>query len=294
MDYVSNFISQYGALFAQGTVDTLVMTLASTLFAYIIGVPLGVLLVITAKDGLWPQRALNTVLGWVVNVGRSIPFIILLVAIIPFTRVVVGTSLGVPGAIVPLTVAAIPFVGRMVEQSLAEVDGGLIEAAQSFGANTWQIVCKVMLRESLPSLVRGASITVITLFGYTAMAGAVGAGGIGDIAIRYGYQRYLGDVMIVSIVLCVVLVQVFQSIGDLVARRGGQARSQVVGSALRLVRSSHRRVRCANEWVSTVFRPPFGAAFCVCLCRLSMGTPWVSFASRNAARCVTHLQHALV
>lgn len=218
MDYVSNFISQYGALFAQGTVDTLVMTLASTLFAYIIGVPLGVLLVVTAKDGLWPQRALNTVLGWVVNVGRSIPFIILLVAIIPFTRVVVGTSLGVPGAIVPLTVAAIPFVGRMVEQSLAEVDGGLIEAAQSFGANTWQIVCKVMLRESLPSLVRGASITVITLFGYTAMAGAVGAGGIGDIAIRYGYQRYLGDVMIVSIVLCVVLVQVFQSIGDLVAR----------------------------------------------------------------------------
>ena len=218
MDYVSNFISQYGALFAQGTLDTLVMTLASTLFAYVIGVPLGVLLVITAKDGLWPQRALNTVLGWVVNVGRSIPFIILLVAIIPFTRVVVGTSLGVPGAIVPLTVAAIPFVGRMVEQSLAEVDGGLIEAAQSFGANTWQIVCKVMLRESLPSLVRGASITVITLFGYTAMAGAVGAGGIGDIAIRYGYQRYLGDVMIVSIVLCVVLVQVFQSIGDLVAR----------------------------------------------------------------------------
>ena len=218
MDYVSNFISQYGALFAQGTVDTLVMTLASTLFAYVIGVPLGVLLVITAKDGLWPQRALNTVLGWIVNVGRSIPFIILLVAIIPFTRVVVGTSLGVPGAIVPLTVAAIPFVGRMVEQSLAEVDGGLVEAAQSFGANTWQIVCKVMLRESLPSLVRGASITVITLFGYTAMAGAVGAGGIGDIAIRYGYQRYLGDVMIASIVLCIVLVQVFQSIGDLVAR----------------------------------------------------------------------------
>lgn len=218
MDYVSNFISQYGALFAQGTVDTLVMTLASTLFAYVIGVPLGVLLVITAKDGLWPQRALNTVLGWIVNIGRSIPFIILLVAIIPFTRLVVGTSLGVPGAIVPLTVAAIPFVGRMVEQSLAEVDGGLVEAAQSFGANTWQIVCKVMLRESLPSLVRGASITVITLFGYTAMAGAVGAGGIGDIAIRYGYQRYLGDVMVASIVLCIVLVQVFQSIGDLVAR----------------------------------------------------------------------------
>ena len=169
-------------------------------------------------------------LGWIVNIGRSIPFIILLVAIIPFTRLVVGTSLGVPGAIVPLTVAAIPFVGRMVEQSLAEVDGGLVEAAQSFGANTWQIVCKVMLRESLPSLVRGASITVITLFGYTAMAGAVGAGGIGDIAIRYGYQRYLGDVMIASILLCIVLVQVFQSIGDLVARLVDKRDPQVVES----------------------------------------------------------------
>ena len=219
MDYISNFISQYGALFAQGTVDTLVMTLASTLFAYLIGVPLGVLLVITAKDGLKPQRALNTVLGWIVNIGRSIPFIILLVAIIPFTRLVVGTSLGVPGAIVPLTVAAIPFVGRMVEQSLAEVDGGLVEAAQSFGANTWQIVCKVMLRESLPSLVRGASITVITLFGYTAMAGAVGAGGIGDIAIRYGYQRYQDDVMVVAIVLCVIIVQIAQSICSAIARK---------------------------------------------------------------------------
>ena len=219
MDYISNFISQYGALFAQGTVDTLVMTLASTLFAYLIGVPLGVLLVITAKDGLKPQRALNTVLGWIVNIGRSIPFIILLVAIIPFTRLVVGTSLGVPGAIVPLTVAAIPFVGRMVEQSLAEVDGGLVEAAQSFGASIWQIVVKVFLRESLPSLIRGVSITFITLFGYSAMAGTVGAGGLGDIAIRYGYQRYQDDVMIAAVILCIVLVQVFQSAGDILARK---------------------------------------------------------------------------
>ncbi len=219
MDYLSNFFASYGALFAQGTADTLVMTLVSVVFAYIIGLPLGVLLVITAADGLKPHRALNAVLGWIVNIGRSIPFIILLVAIIPFTRMVVGTSLGVPGAIVPLTVAAIPFVARMVEQSLAETDPGLIEAAQSFGANTWQIVVKVMLHEGLPSLVRGASIAVITVFGYTAMAGAVGAGGIGDIAIRYGYQRYMGDVMIASILLCIVLVQVFQSIGDIVARK---------------------------------------------------------------------------
>ena len=217
MDYISNFISQYGALFAQGTVDTLVMTLASTLFAYLIGVPLGVLLVITAKDGLKPQRALNTVLGWIVNIGRSIPFIILLVAIIPFTRLVVGTSLGVPGAIVPLTVAAIPFVGRMVEQSLAEVDGGLVEAAQSFGASNLQIVFKVLLFESLPSLVRGVALTFITLFGFSAMAGTVGAGGLGDIAIRYGYQRYQYDVMTVAVILCVILVQIVQTIGDVVS-----------------------------------------------------------------------------
>ena len=206
-------------------------------------------------------------LGWIVNIGRSIPFIILLVAIIPFTRLVVGTSLGVPGAIVPLTVAAIPFVGRMVEQSLAEVDGGLVEAAQSFGANTWQIVCKVMLRESLPSLVRGASITVITLFGYTAMAGAVGAGGIGDIAIRYGYQRYLGDVMIASIVLCIVLVQVFQSIAT-----WSRAWSISASAGRRVLRfgglgACLRRVRCANEIGSTAFGPPFGAALRVCACR---------------------------
>ena len=215
---IAAFWAEYGNVLTDGVWDTLVMVVISTAFAYLIGLPLGVALILTQPHGIRPHRGVYRVLDWIVNIGRSIPFIILLVAIIPFTRLVVGTSLGVPGAIVPLTVAAIPFVGRMVEQSLAEVDGGLVEAAQSFGANTWQIVCKVMLRESLPSLVRGASITVITLFGYTAMAGAVGAGGIGDIAIRYGYQRYLGDVMIASIVLCIVLVQVFQSIGDLVAR----------------------------------------------------------------------------
>lgn len=218
LNAISAFFAEYGGILLTGTRDTLLMVVISTLFAYVLGLPLGVALIVTGPHGIRPNKVVNQILGWIVNIGRSIPFIILLVAIIPFTRLVVGTSLGVPGAIVPLTVAAIPFVGRMVEQSLAEVDGGLVEAAQSFGANTWQIVIKVMLRESLPSLVRGASITVITLFGYTAMAGAVGAGGIGDIAIRYGYQRYLGDVMIASIVLCIVLVQVFQSIGDLVAR----------------------------------------------------------------------------
>lgn len=219
MDYLASFFDTYGSLLLEGTWATIVMTCVSALFAYIIGIPLGVLLTTSAPNGLRPHKVLNTVLGWIVNIGRSIPFIILLVALIPLTRVIVGTSLGVPGAIVPLTIAAAPFVGRMVEQSLAEVDGGLIEAAQSFGASTWQIVTKVLLRESLPSLIRGVSIAVITLFGYSAMAGVVGAGGIGDIAIRYGYQRYQDDVMVAAVIICIVLVQVFQTVGDIVARK---------------------------------------------------------------------------
>lgn len=219
MEFLAAFFDQYGLLLAQGTGDTLVMSIAATVFAYVIGIPLGVALVVTAPGGLRPHRVLNAVLGWITNIGRSIPFIILLVVLIPVTRWIVGTSLGVPGAIVPLTVAAAPFVGRMVEQSLAEVDGGLVEAAQSFGASVWQIVCKVFLRESLPSLIRGASIAFITLFGYSAMAGMVGAGGLGDIAIRYGYQRYNGDVMIAALILCIVLVQVVQSLGNLLARK---------------------------------------------------------------------------
>ena len=215
---MAEFFDKYGALLAHGTLDTLVMTIASCLFAYLVGMPLGIWFSVTAPGGLRPNRAVNTVLGWVINIGRSIPFIILLVAIIPFTRLVVGTSLGVAGAVVPLTVAAAPFVARIVEQSLAEVDKGLIEAAHSFGASNFQIVTKVMLKESLPSLVRGAAITFVNLFGYSAMAGTVGAGGLGDIAIRYGYQRFQGDIMLVAVVLCVVLVQVFQSLGDLIAR----------------------------------------------------------------------------
>ncbi len=219
MEWLQTFFDTYGALLAQGTWDTIVMTTVSTFFAYVLGIPIGVLVTITAPGGLRPHRVLNTILGWVVNIGRSIPFIILLVALIPFTRWVVGTSLGVPGAIVPLVISAAPFVGRMVEQSLAEVDGGLIEAAQSFGASTWQIVYKVLLREAMPSLVRGVSITFITLFGYSAMAGTVGAGGLGDIAIRYGYQRYQNDVMIATIIILVVLVQIVQSAGDFAARK---------------------------------------------------------------------------
>lgn len=219
MEAITSFVDQYGALMAQGTWDTVVMTVLSTAFAYVIGIPLGVLLILTAPGGLHPHRVFNSVLGWLVNIGRSIPFIILIVFMIPMTRAIVGTSLGVAAAIVPLTVAAAPFVARMVEQSLAEIDGGLVEAAQSFGASTWQIIRKVFLVESLPSLIRGLSITFITLFGFVAMAGTVGAGGIGDIAIRYGYQRYQDDVMVVAIVLCIVVVQLAQSLANMIARK---------------------------------------------------------------------------
>ena len=216
---MTEFFAKYGALLAQGTIDTLVMTIASCLFAYVIGMPLGIWFAVTAPGGLRPNKGVNTVLGWIINIGRSIPFIILLVAIIPFTRLVVGTSLGVPGAVVPLTVAAAPFVARIVEQSLAEVDKGLIEAAHSFGASNFQIVTKVMLRESLPSLVRGVAITFVNLFGYSAMAGTVGAGGLGDIAIRYGYHRYQADIMIVTVILLVILQQIFQYAGMFLSNR---------------------------------------------------------------------------
>lgn len=219
MDFLATFFDNYGMLLAQGTWDTLLMTIVSTFFAYVIGIPLGVLCVLTSPKGLMPHRVFNMVLGWIINIGRSIPFIILLVALIPFTRFIVGTSLGVPGAIVPLVISAAPFIARMVEQSIEEVDGGLVEAAQSFGANTWQIVYKVFLREALPSLVRGFAIVFITILGYSAMAGCVGAGGLGDIAIRYGYQRYQDDVMIATVIILIVIVQIVQSTCNYAARK---------------------------------------------------------------------------
>lgn len=219
LEAATQFFNDYGNLLIEGVQDTLVMTSVATLFAYLIGLPVGVLLITSNKKGICPNAPINAVLGWIVNIVRSVPFIILLVAIIPFTRLIVGTSLGVPGAIVPLVITAAPFVARVVEQSLAEVDGSLIEAAQSFGASKLQIVCKVLLWEALPSLIRGAALTFITLFGFSAMAGTVGAGGLGDIAIRYGYQRYQYDVMSAAVILCIILVQLVQSIGDLISNK---------------------------------------------------------------------------
>lgn len=215
---LSAFLAKYGELLAQGTVDTIVMTLASTLGAYVIGIILGTLLTVLSPAGLHPNRVAYAVIGWLVNMARSLPFIILLVFLIPTTRAVVGTTLGVPAAVFPLIVSAGPYVARMVESSEAEVDRGLIEAAESMGASTWEIILKVYLREGLPSLLRGLPIVIITILGYTAMAGTVGAGGLGDIAIRYGYQRYQDDVMVATIIILIVLVQVIQSLCNLLVR----------------------------------------------------------------------------
>ena len=217
MDFAA-FFDKYGALLAQGTLDTTLMVLASTLGAYVIGVILGTLLTVLAPNGLRPNRAAYAVIGWIVNMARSLPFIILLLFLIPVTRAVVGTTLGVPAAVFPLIVSAAPFVARMVESSEAEVDRGLVEAASSMGASTWEIIAKVYLREGLPSLLRGLPIVIITILGYTAMAGTVGAGGLGDIAIRYGYQRYQDDVMIATVIILIVMVQVIQTVCNLLVK----------------------------------------------------------------------------
>lgn len=219
MSSLSLLMDQFGALLGQGLADTLVMLFASTAAAYVLGILLGVVLCVTAPRGLHPMRTLNAVLGWVVNIGRSIPFIILLVTMFPVTRALVGTTTGVRGVIPPLVLSTTPFVARMVEQSLAEVPRDAIEAAEACGASIPRIVVSALLPEALPSMVRGVSITLIAVLGYTAIAGAVGAGGLGDIAIRYGYYRYQDTVMIATLVLIVILVQLIQSACDLIAKK---------------------------------------------------------------------------
>ncbi|MBV9790876.1 MAG: ABC transporter permease, partial [Chloroflexi bacterium] len=201
------------------TLETLYMVGVSTFFTMLLGLPLGVLLVITDAGQILAAPRLNRILGAIVNIGRSLPFIILLVAVIPLTRLLVGTSIGSTAAIVPLTIAAIPFFARVVETALREVDRGLVEAAHSMGCTNWQIIGKVLIPEALPSLVLGLTITIIGLLGYSAMAGAVGGGGLGDLAIRYGYQRFNTPVMIATVVLLIVLVQGMQMLGDRAARR---------------------------------------------------------------------------
>lgn len=214
-----DFLSRCGGLLAAGTAETLYMTVISTFFAYLLGVPMGVILIITKKGGIWEHTRFNAIFGWCVNTLRSLPFLILMIFIMPFTRAVIGTGIGPKAAIMALTISASPFIARMVEQSLAEVDIGVIEAAEAMGATRMQIVTRVLLVESVPSLVRGLAISTITILGYTAITGTVGAGGLGNLAMRYGYQRYQTDVMYATVILLILLVSIIQILFDLWARR---------------------------------------------------------------------------
>ncbi|NLL39884.1 MAG: ABC transporter permease [Clostridiales bacterium] len=205
-------------LLGNGILETLYMTVTSTALAYIIGLPLGILLSVTDRTGITPIPTLNKILGFIVNLIRSVPFLILLVAILPITRAIVGTTIGSTATIVPLVFAAAPFVARMVESSIKEVDAGVIEAAHSMGSSPVQIIYKVLIPEATPSLIIGAAIAITTILGYSAMAGFVGGGGLGSIAINYGYYRYQEDVMLITVLLLVVIVQIFQEVGMKIAK----------------------------------------------------------------------------
>ncbi len=204
------FFNQYGSLLVNATLETIYMTAVSTFFSYILGVPLGVALSVTKKGGIAESPVFNNAAGWVVNILRSVPFIILMVFVIPFTRLIAGTSIGPNAGNIPLIIAATPFVARIVEQSIEEVDKGLIEAAKCMGATNFQIITKVMLKESRPSLIRGLSISAITILSYSAITGTIGAGGLGDMAIRYGYQQYIDSVMYSTVILLIIIVMLIQ------------------------------------------------------------------------------------
>ena len=206
-------------LFASSLWETLIMVGISGIVGGLIGVPLGVFLRLTDHGGVLQNGPVNKLVGWLVNAVRSTPFIILLVAIIPFTRFITGSSIGTAAAVVPLTIAAAPFVARLVEAALREVDHGLVEAAQAMGATTSQIVWKVLLPEALPGIVAGLTITFVSLTGYSAMAGAIGGGGLGDLGIRYGYQRFLPEIMLAVVLVLIFFVQAVQSLGDGAVRR---------------------------------------------------------------------------
>ena len=213
------FDHQTISMLAKETWTTIYMTLTSTTLAYALGLPMGIALVLTAADGLKPNVVIYKILDFIVNIVRSVPFIILLIMLMPFTKLIVGKSYGPAATVVPLTIAAAPFIARLVESSLLEVDKGVIEAAQSMGASTWHIVWKVLLAEARVSLIVGGTIALATILGYSAMSGAVGGGGLGDVAIRYGYHRYQVDIMMVPVVLLVALVQVMQYIGTKISRK---------------------------------------------------------------------------
>ena len=206
-------------LILQATLDTLYMVAVSGVIATLLGLPLGVMLYVTRPRQIMAMPILNQALGIITNIGRSIPFIILMVASIPFTRMLVGTSIGINAASVPLTIAAIPFVARLIEGALNEISPGLIESAQAMGATPWQIITKVLIPEARGGIITGLTITLVTLVSYSAMAGAVGGGGLGDLGIRYGYNRFNPTIMLITVVILVVLVQGFQSLGDYLVRK---------------------------------------------------------------------------
>jgi len=202
-----------------GLLETIYMTALSTVVAYLIGLPLGVILVTSEESGIFPLPKVNKILNVIVNIVRSVPFLILLVAVIPFTRLVIGTTIGSTATVVPLVIASAPFIARLVESSIKEVDKGVIEAAVSMGCSPFQIIYKVMIPEAVPSLIIGAAIATTTILSYSAMAGFVGGGGLGDIAIRYGYYRYENAIMIVTVILLVIIVQIAQEIGTKIAKK---------------------------------------------------------------------------
>lgn len=206
-------------LMLQGIQETVFMVAVSTVIAAIIGIPLGITLVTTSKGHILENRVINSILGTIVNIIRSIPFIILMVAIIPLTRIIAGTSIGTTAACVPLTIVAIPFLSRLVETSIREVDFGLVEAAESMGATPFQIIRKVLIPEALPTIINNITVLIVNLIGASAMAGAIGGGGLGDIAIRYGYQRFRADVMLATIIILIVVVNLIQACGDFASRK---------------------------------------------------------------------------
>ncbi|MCR5800611.1 MAG: ABC transporter permease [Lachnospiraceae bacterium] len=201
----------------QGTADTLRMTLISTLLAYAVGLPFGVLLVVTDKGHILENKTINFIFGTLANILRSIPFLILLVVLMPFTRLIVGSSIGTTATIVPLTIGTIPIIARMVESSLKEVSAGIIEAARSMGASSWEIITLFMVPEAGPSLILGAAINLATILGYSAMAGCIGGGGLGAIALNYGYYRYQTDVLMITVIILILLIQIFQTLGTRIA-----------------------------------------------------------------------------
>lgn len=216
---MDKFLTFFTEILIEALGQTLYMVGISTILATVIGFILAIVLVITEKDGLKPNKVINSILGFIVNTLRSFPFIILVVAIIPLTRMIVGKSIGETAALVPLTIGSAPFIARVIEGALKEVDKGLIEAAKSFGASDFQIIFKVMIKEAMPSIISGITLSIISIIGYSAMAGAVGAGGVGAVALTYGYQRFDNAVMIYTVITLIIIVQLLQGAGNLAYKK---------------------------------------------------------------------------